>query len=219
MSEIYFNLQMYNKLCYVATLFLCMVENICTFAPSKTRGIMDRICVKDKEFELFITDAEIQAAVEKIANQIKADMQGKNPLFVGVLNGAFMFVSDLMRKLDSSYELTFVSYSSYQGTSSSGVLKEKLPLQVDIKDRVVILMEDIIDTGFTMSRVMEKFRNEGAADVRLATMLFKPTSIKCDLKPDYIGIEIPADFIVGHGLDYDGYGRAYKNIYKIVEKN
>ena len=180
---------------------------------------MERIRVKDKVFEPFILESEIQESISKMALQIKADIEGKNPLFVGVLNGAFMFVSDLMKALEGSYEVTFVSYSSYQGTASSGVLKERLPLQVDIKGRTVILMEDIIDTGFTMSQVMDKFRKEGAAEVKLATMLFKPESLKCDLKPDYVGIVIPADFIVGHGLDYDGYGRAYKDIYKVVSES
>ena len=171
----------------------------CTFVPSKTERFMDRIRLKDKEFELFIPESDIQAAIAKMAVQIKADVEGKNPLFVGVLNGAFMFVAELMRELDVPYELTFARYSSYQGTSSTG------------------LLEDIIDTGFTMSYVMEKLRSEGAADVRLATMLFKPESLKCELTPDYVGLQIPADFIVGHGLDYDELGRSYKDIYKVVE--
>ena len=178
---------------------------------------MGRIYLKDKAFEPFIADSEIQAAIKKMAIQIKEDIKDKDPLFVGVLNGSFMFVAELMREIEGHYEMAFVSYSSYRGTSSSGVLNERLPLMVDVKDRVVVLLEDIIDSGFTMSLVMDKFRKEGAADVRLATMLFKPTSLKCDLKPNYVGLEIPGDFIVGHGLDYDGLGRAYKDIYKVVE--
>ena len=98
-----------------------------------------------------------------------------------------------------------------------GILNEIMPVQADIRGRMVILLEDIIDTGFTMSYVMEKLRSEGAADVRLATMLFKPESLKCELTPDYVGLQIPADFIVGHGLDYDELGRSYKDIYKVVE--
>lgn len=189
----------------------------CTFVPSKTERFMDRIRLKDKEFELFIPESDIQAAIAKMAVQIKADVEGKNPLFVGVLNGAFMFVAELMRELDVPYELTFARYSSYQGTSSTGILNEIMPVQADICGRTVILLEDIIDTGFTMSYVMEKLRSEGAADVRLATMLFKPESLKCELTPDYVGLQIPADFIVGHGLDYDELGRSYKDIYKVVE--
>lgn len=127
-----------------------------------------------------------------------------------------MFTAELMRQLNEHYELTFARYSSYRGTNSTGIVNEIMPVQADIKGRTLILLEDIVDTGFTMKRVMSKLRDEGAADVKLATMLFKPESLKCDLKPDYIGIQIPADFIVGYGLDYDGLGRAYNSIYKIV---
>ncbi|MCD7937205.1 MAG: hypoxanthine phosphoribosyltransferase [Tannerellaceae bacterium] len=179
---------------------------------------MKKICLKDKEFELFIPEKEVLAAIERIAVEIKRDMDGKNPLFVGVLNGAFMFIADLMRRLDGSYELTFARYSSYRGTSSTGTVKEILPLHpTDVEGRTVILLEDIVDSGFTMSYVMSKLREQGAAEVKLATMLFKPDALKCDLKPDYVGIEIPNEFIVGYGLDYDEMGRAYRDIYKIVE--
>ena len=178
---------------------------------------MQRIHLRDKEFELFITDAEIQTAVERMAQQIAADMAGKRPLFVGILNGAFMFVADLMRALNGSYELTFARYSSYAGTSSTEVLREIMPIAADVKGRTVILLEDIIDTGFTMSQVMAKLCEQGAEEVRLATMLFKPESLKVDLKPDYVGLQIPSAFIVGHGLDYDEMGRSYRDIYQVVE--
>ena len=178
---------------------------------------MQRIHLRDKDFELFITDAEIQAAVERMAQQIVSDMAGKRPLFVGILNGAVMFVADLMRALNGAYELTFARYSSYAGTSSTGVLQEVMPISVDVKGRTIILLEDIIDTGFTMSQVMAKLREQGAEEVRLATMLFKPESLKVDLKPDYVGLQIPSAFIVGHGLDYDEMGRAYRDIYQVVE--
>lgn len=177
---------------------------------------MDRIRLKDKEFELFIPDSEIQAAIARMAERIKADMAGKDPLFVGVLNGAFMFVAELMRELDVPYELTFARYSSYRGTESTGVLNEIMPVRAEVRGRTVILLEDIIDTGFTMREVMAKLLREGAAEVRLATMLFKPESLRCELRPDYVGMEIPADFIVGHGLDYDELGRSFRDIYRVV---
>lgn len=178
---------------------------------------MKRIRLKDKEFELFIPEKEVLAAIERIAGEIKEDMKDKNPLFVGVLNGAFMFIADLMRMLDGSYELTFARYSSYKGTASTGTIQEILPLHpTDVEGRTVVLLEDIVDSGFTMSYVMNKLREQGAAEVKLATMLFKPAALKCDLKPDYIGIKIPNEFIVGYGLDYDEMGRAYRDIYKIV---
>lgn len=178
---------------------------------------MKRIRLKDKEFELFIPEKEVLAAIERIAGEIKEDMKDKNPLFVGVLNGAFMFIADLMRMLDGSYELTFARYSSYKGTASTGTIQEILPLHpTDVEGRTVVLLEDIVDSGFTMSYVMNKLREQGAAEIKLATMLFKPAALKCDLKPDYIGIEIPNEFVVGYGLDYDEMGRVYRDIYKIV---
>lgn len=178
---------------------------------------MDRIRLKDKEFELFIPEKDILQAIEKMAACIKTDVEGTNPLFVGILNGAFMFTAELMRQLDVPYELTFARYSSYRGISTTGVVHEIMPVQADIRGRMVILLEDIIDTGLTMQFVMNKLRKEGASDVRLATMLFKPESLKCDLKPDYVGLQIPPDFIVGHGLDYDELGRAYRDIYKLAD--
>lgn len=178
---------------------------------------MDRIRIKDKEFQLFIPEKQISEAVAAVAEKIKADVEGKNALFVGVLNGAFMFVGELMSDLNMSCELTFARYSSYAGTSTTGKVREIMPVQSDVRGRIVILLEDIIDTGYTMKYVKEKLLAEGAAEVRLATMLFKPESIKCDIRPDYIGIQIPPTFIVGHGLDYYGDGRAFKDIYKLVD--
>lgn len=177
---------------------------------------MDTIRLKDKEFRIFIPERKIQDAIAEMAVRIKQDVEGKDPLFVGVLNGAFMFVAELMRQLNDSYELAFARYSSYQGTASTGSVHEIMPLTVDVKGRMVVLLEDIVDTGYTMKHVIEKMKKDGAVDVRLATMLLKPDALKCDLKPDYVGLEIPNDFIVGYGLDYDEMGRAYRDIYSIV---
>jgi len=179
---------------------------------------MDRISLNGKNFELFIPEEEIKNAIADVAQQIIPDVRGKDPLFVGILNGAFMFTAELMGQIEEPYEITFARYSSYSGTSSTGKIREVMPIQVDFHGRNLVLIEDIVDTGFTMQYVMAKLRNEGAASVRLATMLFKPDSLKCDLKPDYIGIKIPSTFIVGHGLDFDGKGRAYKDIYKLIEE-
>ncbi|SEG04200.1 MULTISPECIES: phosphoribosyltransferase [Parabacteroides] len=177
---------------------------------------MDRIRLKDKEFELFISENEIKDAIRRMAERIEADIKDTDPLFVGILNGAFMFVSELMSYLNGPYELTFARYSSYRGTSTTGTINEIMPIRVDVKNRPLILLEDIIDTGYTMQHVMNKLREQGASSVKLATMLFKPDALKCDLKPDYIGLEIPNDFIVGHGLDYDEAGRSYRDIYKLA---
>ncbi|MDR1258980.1 MAG: hypoxanthine phosphoribosyltransferase [Tannerellaceae bacterium] len=177
---------------------------------------MDKIRLKDKEFELFIPEKDIQASVTRIAEQIRKDIEGTNPLFVGILNGSFMFIADLMRRLNGPYELTFARYSSYSGAGTTGIMNEIMPVRQPVKGRSLILLEDIIDTGFTMHYVMNKLKKEGAEDVKLATMLFKPDALEYDLKPDYVGIEIPNKFIVGYGLDYDEQGRAYNDIYKIV---
>ncbi|MDL2208997.1 hypoxanthine phosphoribosyltransferase [Parabacteroides sp. OttesenSCG-928-O15] len=178
---------------------------------------MDRICLKDKEFELFIPEQQIREAIAEMALEIRKDIEGcGNPLFVSVLNGAFMFTAELMRQLDGPYEMTFARYSSYRGTSTTGKVNEVMPVTVDVRGRLVILLEDIVDTGTTMQYVMEKLKSQGAADVKLATMLFKPDAMRCDLVPDYIGLRIPTDFIVGYGLDYDELGRTYKDIYKLV---
>jgi hypoxanthine phosphoribosyltransferase len=177
----------------------------------------NRIILRDKTFELYIPERKIVEAISGLAVKISDDMKGKNPLFVGILNGAFMFVSELMSKMSPTYELTFAAYSSYHGTKSTGIVQELLPIRGNKRGRPVILLEDIVDTGLTMQYITNRLRDEGIDDVRLATMLLKPDSLKCDLKPDYVGMEIANDFIVGFGLDYEGLGRTSRNIYKIIE--
>ena len=179
--------------------------------------VEQQIKLHGKRFELYIPEEKIVCAISKVAEDLRRDMDGKNPLFVGILNGAYMFVAELMSKLPPTYELTFAAYSSYHGTKSVGIVQELLPIRSDVKDRPIVLLEDIIDTGLTMQHVTQRLREEGAQDVRLATMLLKPGSLKCDLKPDYVGMKIDNDFIVGFGLDYDGLGRTSRNIYKIIE--
>jgi hypoxanthine phosphoribosyltransferase len=186
--------------------------------PINEKGMVERrIKLYDKTFELYITEAVIIEAIERVADAIRQDVEGRNPLFVGILNGAYMFVAELMSKLPPTCELTFAAYSSYHGTKSAGIIQELLPIRCEKRNRPIILLEDVVETGLTMQYVMRRLREEGADDVRLATMLFKPDSIQCDLKPDYIGLEIKNDFIVGFGLDYNGLGRTSRNIYKIVE--
>ena len=176
-----------------------------------------QIELHDKTFELYISEEQIVSAISKIADDLYRDMDGKNPLFVGILNGAYMFVAELMSKLPPTYELSFAAYSSYRGTKSAGIVNELLPIKSNNKERPIILLEDIIDTGLTMQFVKNRLYEEGVKDVRLASMLIKPDSLQCDLKPDYVGLEIANDFIVGFGLDYNGLGRTLRDIYKIVE--
>ena len=174
------------------------------------------IKLKDKEFSLYIPEQEIVAAITRVAAEIKRDMEGKNPLFVGILNGSYMFVADLLCKISPSCEVTFAAYRSYSGTKSDGIVQELLPIPTELKDRPYIILEDIIDSGLTMQYVKKQLNESGANDVRIATMLLKPNSLKCDLKPDYVGLEIDDDFIVGFGLDYNGLGRTTRGIYKII---
>ena len=178
---------------------------------------MEKVKVRDKEFSLFLTAEEIDKAVEQVAEMINADMQGKDPLFLCVLNGAFIFASDLLKKVEVDCEISFVKLSSYVGTQTTNTVRELIGLDQVLTDRTVVVVEDIIDTGITMAYTLEKLRKLGASDVRIATLLFKPEAFKKDYPIDYVGIVIPNEFIVGYGLDYDGHGRNLPDIYKIIE--
>jgi len=176
-----------------------------------------RVKLLDKEFEISISAQEIDASIEKVAKQINKDYEGKNPLFIIVLNGAFMFASDLLKKINIDCQITFVKLSSYVGTKSTHLVRELIGLDESLSGRQVIVVEDIIDTGITMANTIPKLMKLQADDVKIATLLFKPNAFQKDYPIDYIGIEIPNDFIVGYGLDYDGFGRNLPDIYKIVE--
>ncbi len=179
---------------------------------------MDNIKVLDKEFTPYISQVEIESAVDRICKQINKDMYDKNPLFLVMLNGAFMFASELLKKLEIDCETSFVKYSTYSGTKSRCEVKELIGLDNSLQDRNIVVIEDIIDSGFTIKCLIEKLNSLGAASVRIATMLFKPEAFKFDYKIDYIGMNIGNEFIVGHGLDYNEHGRNYPSIYKIVEE-
>lgn len=176
---------------------------------------MNNIKVKDKEFELFITAKTIDNAVTIIAQKLNEDLKGKNPIFLVVLNGAFIFASDLIKKITVDCEVSFVKLSSYAGTRSTSMVKELLGLNEVLKGRTVVVIEDIIDTGITMASMLSKLREMEAGEVKLVTCLFKPDAFTKDFTIDYIGIKIPNKFIVGYGLDYDGYGRNLPDIYVI----
>ncbi|MDR3219548.1 MAG: hypoxanthine phosphoribosyltransferase [Dysgonamonadaceae bacterium] len=180
---------------------------------------MDRsiIQIGDKNFELFLPESIILEEIKRVAYEIKQDFAHKDPLFVCVLNGAFMFASDLIKQLDFPCMLTFVRLKSYTGTQSEGVVKEMYGLSENIENRHVVILEDIIDTGYTMCYLTEKLQEGHPASLKIATLLFKPEALLSAVKPDYVAKEIPNDFIVGYGLDYDGHGRNLRNIYKIKE--
>lgn len=177
----------------------------------------EKIKVKDKEFSVFIKAAEIDKSVSRIADAINEDMKGKVPLFLVVLNGAFMFAADLMKKIKVENNISFVKLSSYSGTRSTQVINELIGINEVVKGRTVVIIEDIIDSGLTIRRMLDNLNQQEAADVKVATLVFKPNAFKSDYKIDYTGFEIPNDFILGYGLDYDGFGRNLPDIYKIVE--
>lgn len=178
---------------------------------------METVQVRDKTFKISITAQEIEVAVGKIAAEINNDFVDKNPLFLVVLNGAFMFASDLLKKITIPCEISFVKLSSYVGTQTTSTVRELIGLDEVLHDRSVVIVEDIIDTGITMGVTTDKLKKLEAKEVKIATLLFKPEAFQRDYNIDYIGIEISNDFIVGYGLDYDGNGRNLPEIYKIID--
>ena len=175
----------------------------------------DIMKIKDKSFKVLIKDEEIQEKVVSIARKINRDYKDKSPLFIGVLNGSFMFVADLMKHVKIESRVSFIKLSSYSDMSSSGEIKELIGLNENVFKRNVVILEDIIDSGLTMSSVIESLKDRGAASVEIATMLLKPNSLQVELDIKYTGFEISDDFVVGYGLDYDGLGRNYKDIYQL----
>ena len=178
---------------------------------------MSIIKVKDKSFKTSITEAEIKERVKAVAQQISKDMEGKNPLLLGVLNGAFIFAADLIREMTIPCEISFVKLASYQGTASSGKITEVLGINEDISNRTVVIVEDIVDTGLTMKRMIETLGTRHPESIHICTMLLKPDKLQVDLNIEYAAMEIPNDFIVGYGLDYDQAGRNLRDIYTLVK--
>ncbi len=182
-----------------------------------TKKPMDTIQIKDKTFAISIPESVILKQVQRVANAIEHDYAGQNPLFLVVLNGAFVFAADLIRAVRLSSEVTFVKLSSYEGMSSTGVIKSMIGLNTDLTGRPVIIVEDIIDSGQTMVHLLDEIAAQNPASVAVCTLLVKPENLKVKLDVKYCCMEIPNDFIVGYGLDYDGYGRNLRDIYTVVE--
>ena len=170
-------------------------------------------------FEPYITKDKIDARVAELGKEIVRDCGGKTPLFVCVLNGAFPFASDLFRAVESiDAEITFIRLKSYEGTESSGTVKEVIGLHEDIKGRTVIVVEDIVDTGNTIYRLIKDLEKKEPADIRIATLLFRPDALVRPVKPDYVGFNIPTKFIIGYGLDLNGKARNLNDIYILKEE-
>lgn len=174
--------------------------------------------VSDRTFRHYITHDEIQNSLQLIAQQINVEYKDKKPLFLIVLNGAFMFASDLLKKINIECEIGFLRVSSYHGMNTTEKVSEVLGIEENLSNRHVILVEDIVDTGITMEHILNVVQNRGAASVRIATLLFKKGKFQKTYPVDYIGFSIPNDFVVGYGLDYNGFGRNLKDIYSVIEE-
>jgi len=172
----------------------------------------------DKSFRLYKSENEILSIVRAVAHQINEDYIGKRPLVVPVLNGSFMFASDLLKELKLDCELSFIKVVSYQGTQSNNNAATLIGLNQNIEGRHVIIVEDIVDSGHTLSKILPQLMQLNPASLKVATLLSKPLALRADVKVDYVGVEIPNDFIVGYGLDYDGLGRNLRDIYQAVDE-
>ena len=178
---------------------------------------MSTIRVHDKEFAPSIPAEDIMAQVRRVAEEINKDYEGQQPLFLVVLNGAFVFAADLMREISVPAEVSFVKLASYEGTSSTGTVREVIGLNTDITGRPIIIVEDIVESGITMAHMIETLKKQNPLSIDICTLLLKPEKLEVKLDIRYVAMEIPNDFILGYGLDYDGLGRGLKDIYTIVQ--
>ncbi len=172
--------------------------------------------IKDKEFSIYIDKNTIEQRVAELGKKISREYEGKNPLFIAVLNGSFMFAGDLMKNISIPVEISFIKLSSYTKTHSSGKVKELVGLDENIFGRNLIIIEDIVDTGLTIHHLLEEFRELGPKSIEVATLLHKPEATVKQLQLKYVGFEIPEKFVVGYGLDYDGYGRNLNDLYSLA---
>ncbi len=177
------------------------------------------IQLHDRTFEIFLTEQQLHSRVSAIGSELNSMYAGKDVVFLAVLNGAFMFASDLMKQLNFPCEISFVKVSSYSGTSSRGQVDELIGLTKDISGKEVVVLEDIVDSGLTMDKILQLLEAHGASSVRLCTLLFKPDAFKGNRRPDIVGFDIPNLFVVGYGLDYDEKGRNLNAIYQLKELN
>ena len=178
---------------------------------------MNNVTIKGKTFRPSITEEKILKSVKKVAERINRDMAGKNPLFLAVLNGSFIFAADLMREITIPCQVSFVKLASYEGTTSTGKVTEVIGINEDLSGRTIIIVEDIVDTGQTLKRMIETLGTRNPESVHICTLLVKPEKLTVDLNIEYAAMEIPNDFIVGYGLDFDQEGRNLRDIYTIVE--
>ena len=173
--------------------------------------------VHDQYFKPFINEEAIQKEVSRVAEAMNRDLADRDPIFLGILNGAFMFASDLYKQLKFPCQITFLKLASYSGTQSTGSVKQLIGINRELKDRVVVVLEDIVDTGVTLDTIIRQLSGYEPEEILVATLLHKPEATVKEVKLDYVGMEIPNNFILGYGLDYNGYGRNFREIYQLVD--
>ncbi|MEO6904938.1 MAG: hypoxanthine phosphoribosyltransferase [Ginsengibacter sp.] len=177
---------------------------------------MSTLKVHDKEFIPYITSKEIEKQVARVAKEINQDYQGKRPLFIAILNGAFIFAADLFKQINVEAEICFIKLASYKGVKSTGKVITAIGLDAELFNRDVIIVEDIVDTGKTLSQFLPQLEHHHPASLKVASLLHKPSATVHSIKIDYLGFTIPDKFVLGYGLDYDGLGRNIKEIYQLV---
>jgi hypoxanthine phosphoribosyltransferase len=176
----------------------------------------DSILVKDKHFKIYLTHQQIDERIKLLGKQINEDYKGKEPLFIAILNGSFMFAAHLYQQIHLPSQITFVKVASYSGTSSTGKVTSLIGLDIPIANREIVLVEDIVDTGKTMNELLKQLNEHHPSSIKIASLIQKPDALQHPITVDYVGFNIPNDFIVGFGLDYDGYGRNLPDIYQVV---
>lgn len=174
---------------------------------------MATIKIKDLSFKPYISEQELQQLIKNVAQKINHEYKGKSPLFLGVLNGSFMFMGDLMKSIDLECSVSFVKLASYEGTESKGTVNQLIGLNESLDGKDVIIVEDIVDTGNTLEKLYQIIEEKNPKSLKIATLLYKPEAYKKDFNIDFVAKEIPNNFVVGYGLDYDGYGRNLSSIY------
>ena len=177
---------------------------------------MKDVKVLDRQFSEYLTSDEIQSRISALAEKINEDLKGQDVLFFGILNGSFLFAADIFRQITLEAQISFIKLASYDGTSSTGKIKELIGWNDDLNGKTVIVIEDIVDTGGTLERIVGELEIRKAGEIRIASLLYKPAAYTKHFPIDYVGFEIPNDFVVGYGLDYNGYGRNLPAIYTLV---
>ncbi|MFN8248867.1 MAG: hypoxanthine phosphoribosyltransferase [Ferruginibacter sp.] len=177
---------------------------------------MSVIQVNGKKFQPYLTAADIDKQIKRLGAEINKDYQGERPLFIAILNGSFMFASDLFKELEIDAEICFIKLASYKGTRSTGHVVTSIGLDVSLKDKHVVVIEDIVDTGKTLSEFLPQLVDNHPASLKIAALLHKPDALAYPLTIDYLGFSVPNKFLLGYGLDFDGLGRNLKEIYQLV---